>query len=157
MAKGADHAPTVRNRKAWHDYHVEETVEAGLMLAGTEVKSVRAGKVTLTGGFVVIEDGEAWLVEVYIAPYEQGSMFNVDPRRRRKLLLNRREIDKLDTKVQAKGWTLVPLAVYFKHGYAKLEVGLCRGKREYDKRDALRDRESQREAERAMSSRRYDD
>lgn len=157
MKKAADNAPVVRNRKAWHDYHVEETVEAGLMLVGTEVKSVRAGKVTLTGGYVTIEGGEAWLVEVFIAPYEQASAFNVDSRRRRKLLLNRREIDKLTVKVQAKGMTLVPLAIYFKRGYAKLEVGLCRGKRDYDKRDTLRDRETQRERERALSSRRYDD
>lgn len=157
MKKAADNAPVVRNRKAWHDYHVEETVEAGLMLVGTEVKSVRAGKVTLTGGFVTIEGGEAWLVEVFIAPYEQASAFNVDSRRRRKLLLNRREIDKLTVKVQAKGMTLVPLAIYFRRGFAKLEVGLCRGKRDYDKRDTLRDRETQRERERALSSRRYDD
>ncbi|MBI5834162.1 MAG: SsrA-binding protein SmpB [Armatimonadetes bacterium] len=155
--KKADNAPTVRNRKAWHDYHVEETVEAGLMLVGTEVKSVRAGKVQLTGGFVVIEDNEAWLVEVFISPYEQASSFNVDPRRRRKLLLNRREIDKMMVKVQAKGMTLMPLAIYFKRGYAKLEVGICRGKREFDKRDTLREREADREKERAMSSRRYDD
>jgi SsrA-binding protein len=145
------HAPVVRNRKALHDYHVEDRIEAGLVLVGTEVKSIRAGRINLTGGFVVIEHGEAWLRDVYIAPYEQGSVFNVEPRRRRKLLLARREIAKLELRSHESGWTLVPLAVYFRHGYAKLEVGVARGKRAYDKREALRDRESAREKEREVA------
>lgn len=146
------HAPTVRNKKAWHDYHIEDTLEAGLVLVGTEVKSIRAGKINLTGGFVVIDSGEAWLRDVFVAPYEQGSTFNVDPRRARKLLLSRREIDKLQGRSREKGWTLVPLAVYFKHGFAKLEIGLGRGKREFDKRESLRERESTREKERTLAA-----
>lgn len=157
MRKQASAPAVIRNRKARHDYHVEETFEAGLVLTGTEVKSVRAGKVTLPGGFVVIEEGEAWLVEVYIAPYEQAAAFNVDPQRRRKLLIKRREIERLTRAVSAKGWTLVPLSIYFVRGWAKVEVGLCRGKREFDKRDSLRAREAERDVQRALGSRRYDD
>jgi SsrA-binding protein len=148
----SNHAPVMRNRKAWHDYHIEDTVEAGLVLVGCEVKSVRAGQVNLTGGFVLVEAGEAWLVDVYIAPYEQGSHFNVEPRRRRKLLLSRREIHRLEGRGRERGYTLVPLAVYFKRGFAKLEVGVARGKRAYDKREALQARESAREKEREMAA-----
>lgn len=142
----------IRNRKASHEYHIEDTLEAGLVLTGTEVKSVRAGKVTLTGGFVVVEDGEAWLRDTYIAPYEQGSFTNVDPHRRRKLLLHRRELDRLSKRTRETGYTLVPLAIYFVRGRAKLEVGVARGKRAYDKREALRDREATRDKDRALAA-----
>ncbi len=147
----------IRNRKAWHEYLIEDTFEAGLVLTGNEVKSVRAGKVTLTGGFVYIEDGQAWLRDVYIAPYEQGSYTNLDPHRLRKLLLHKREIARLSGRSRESGWTMVPLSIYFARGKAKLEVGLAKGKRAYDKRTALRDRETERERARAMSSRGRDD
>jgi len=144
----------VRNRKAQHEYHISETLEAGLALTGTEVKSVRAGRVTLAGGFVVVENGEAWLRDVHINPYEQGSYTNVDPDRRRKLLLHRREIDKLALRTRDAGWTLVPLAVYFKRGKAKLEVGIARGKRDYDKRESIRQRDAVRERDRSLAEHR---
>jgi SsrA-binding protein len=146
------HAPTIRNKKARHEYTIEDTLEAGIVLVGCEVKSVRAGHVQLTGGFVLVEDGEAWLRDVFISPYDQGSYSNVDPRRRRKLLLSRREIDKLEGRSREAGWTLVPLAIYFKRGFAKLEIGVARGKRAYDKRETLRQRDSDRERERALAT-----
>lgn len=138
------------NRRARHDYAVERTVEAGLVLTGTEVKALRAGRATLTDGFVSIEHGEAWLEGVHIPEYAQGTWTNHAPRRRRKLLLHRAEIDKLAAGVQEKGHTIVPLQLYFSGGRAKIEIGLARGKREYDKRQALRERQDRREAERAM-------
>lgn len=159
-AKQADgRLVVVRNRKALHEYHIEDTLEAGLVLTGTEVKSVRAGKVTLTGGFVVVDNGEAWLRDVFIAPYEQGSFTNVDPLRLRKLLLNRREIARLVLRTREAGWTLVPLSIYFVRGKAKLELGVARGKRAYDKRESLRTREATRDKERALADhrRRQDD
>jgi SsrA-binding protein len=141
------------NRKARHDYFIEETCDAGICLAGTEVKSIRAGKVNLQDSFAKIENGELWLFNMYIAPYEQGNRFNLEPRRPRKLLMHRFEIARLAAKTQQKGLTLVPLQVYFERGYAKIEIGLARGKRQYDKRDAIAEREADREARRELAER----
>ncbi|MCL5961359.1 MAG: SsrA-binding protein SmpB [Chloroflexi bacterium] len=138
------------NRKAYHDYFIAETYEAGLALTGTEIKSVRAGKVSLREGYAKIERGEAWLVGVHIAPYEQGSYYNPDSRRSRKLLLHRSEIDRLRGKLDERGLTLIPLRVYLKGGRAKVELGLARGKKLYDKREAIAERDAKRQIERAM-------
>jgi len=137
------------NRRAYHDYLVLETLEAGLVLSGTEIKSVRAGKVSLQDGFARVEKGEGWLENVYVAPYEHGGHFNVEPRRRRKLLLHRDELRRLVGKVQEKGLTLVPLRMYLKGNRAKVELALARGKHAYDKREAIAEREAQREMARA--------
>ena len=118
--------PTISNKKAYHDYHIEETFEAGLVLQGTEVKSLRAGKASFTDAFAFIRDGEVFLRELYIKPYEQGSYYNHDPRRPRKLLLNKKEIQSLEKGIQQKGNTLIPLKIYFKGGYAKLSEALRR-------------------------------
>jgi len=146
-----------QNKKARHDYHVEETFEAGLVLTGTEVKSLRAGRASLVDGYASIKDGEIWLHNVHIPEYTQGTWTNHEPRRTRKVLLHRAEIHKLVGKTQEKGLTLVPLALYFKDGYAKVELGLARGKRTYDKRQALAERQANREAQRAMARRGRDD
>jgi len=141
-----------RNRKARHDYHITDTIEAGLVLSGPEVKSVRAGKITLTGGYVTIDEGEAWLREVNITPYEHATGTILDPNRPRKLLLKRRELDRLAARSNESGWTLVPLEVYFARGFAKLELGIAHGKREYDKREAIRQRETEMERSRALAA-----
>ena len=141
------------NRKARHDYHIDDVVEAGLVLTGTEVKALRAGRASLVDGFVSIDDGEAWLQSVHIPEYSQGTWTNHAPRRKRKLLMHRTEIDKLEAALREKGHTIVPLQLYFSDGRAKVEIALARGKKEYDKRHALRERQDRREAERAMSSR----
>jgi SsrA-binding protein len=141
------------NRKARHDYHIDEVYEAGLVLTGTEVKALRAGRASLADGFASITDGEAWLEGVHIPEYSQGTWTNHAPRRRRKLLLHREQIAELDQATREKGHTLVPLALYFKDGRAKVEIAVARGKKLYDKRHALRERQDQREAERAMSLR----
>jgi SsrA-binding protein len=141
------------NRQAYHDYFVDETVEAGIALTGTEVKSIRAGHVSLRGAFARIKAGEVWLEGVHIAEYEQGTYMNHDPLRPRKLLLHRKEIDRLEGRVAAKGETLVPLKLYFKHNHAKVELGLCRGKKLYDKREAIREREVQRDLARVTKQR----
>jgi len=153
MAKERGRKVVTTNRKARHDYHVEDTYEAGLVLTGTEVKSLRAGRATLTDGFAEVDRGEAWLLGVYIPEYTQGTWTNHDPRRRRKLLLHRNEIDRMASKVAERGLTLVPLSLYFKDGRAKVELALARGKRTYDKRQALAAKEAKREAERAMGRR----
>jgi SsrA-binding protein len=137
------------NRKALHDYTIEDTYEAGIALTGTEIKSVRAGRVNLRDGFVQIRDGEAWLLNVHISPYDFGNRENHEPRRERKLLLHRREIRKLQSKVSERGWTIVALRMYLKAGLAKIEIGLARGKRLYDKRDAVAERDMNRDLERA--------
>jgi SsrA-binding protein len=142
------------NRRARHDYTIEDTVEAGLVLTGTEVKSLRAGRATLSDGFGQITDGEAWLHGVHIPQYTQGTWTNHEPRRTRKLLLHRREIDKLASSVQERGLTLVPLSLYFSDGKVKIELGLARGKRSYDKRQDLAKRDAAREVERALRRRR---
>ena len=143
-----------QNKKARHDYHIEDVYEAGLVLTGTEVKSLRAGRASLVDGFAVLKDGEAWLQNVHIPEYDQGTWTNHEPRRPRKLLLHRQEISKLLGKTKESGLTLVPLTLYFKDGKAKVEIALARGKDVHDKRDAIRDRETKREMERALGRRR---
>src|SRR6266481_7548672 len=138
------------NRQAYHDYFVERTVEAGISLVGTEIKSIRDGKVNLRGAYAIARNGELWLENAHIAVYEHGNRYNHEPMRNRKLLLHRREIEQLQAKVATKGLTLVPLKLYLKGGKAKLELGLCRGKKLYDKREAIAERDAKREIERAV-------
>lgn len=138
------------NRKAYHDYHIEETYEAGIVLIGSEIKSIRAGRVNLRDSYAVIKDGEVWLLNMHIAPYDPARHFGHEPRRPRKLLLHRREINRLAGKVQEKGYTIVPLKLYLKDNLAKVEIALVRGKRQYDKRAALAEKESKRRIERAL-------
>ena len=141
------------NRKARHDYFLYDTYEAGIVLTGTEIKSVRAGRVSLRESHVSIRDGQAWLANVHIAPYSPGSRENPDPRRDRKLLLHRREINRLQGAVQEKGLTIVPLRLYMKNNRAKVEIALARGKKLYDKREAIEKKESQRRIEREIKAR----
>jgi SsrA-binding protein len=143
-----------RNKRARHDYMIEDVVEAGLVLTGTEVKSLRAGRASLTDGFGMITDSEAWLHGVHIPEYTQGTWTNHEPRRVRKLLLHRREIERLARSTQERGLTLVPLSLYFKDGKAKIELGLARGKRTYDKRQDLAKRDAAREVDRELRRRR---
>ena len=141
------------NRKARHDYHVEDTWEAGLVLTGTEVKSLRQGRATLGDGFAEVDDHEVWLHGVHIPEYTQGTWTNHAARRRRKLLLNRSEIDKIERKITDKGYTIIPLALYFKDGRAKVEIALARGKKSYDKRHTLAERTANREKVEAVQRR----
>jgi SsrA-binding protein len=138
------------NRKAFHDYEVLDTVEAGIALTGTEIKSVRAGKVNLRESYARVQNGEMWLYNMHISPYDQGNIWNHEPLRHRRLLLHRKEIGRLAEKSQAQGLTLVPLRMYAKRGVAKLELAVVRGKRQYDKRAAIADRESKRDLDRAV-------
>ena len=140
----------VQNRRARRDYHVLERSEAGIELCGTEVKSLRQGKMTLKDSYAEESDGQLYLVGAHISPYEQGNIYNHDPERRRRLLMHKREILRLAAKVAERGFTLVPLRVYFKQGKAKVEIGLCRGKHSIDKRQTLRERDMDREMERAL-------
>jgi SsrA-binding protein len=140
------------NRKARHDYHIEETFEAGLVLTGTEVKSLRAGHASLIDGYAAVDGNEAWLENVHIPEYTEGTWNNHSSRRKRKLLLNRHEINKLIQKIKESGYTIVPLKLYFKDGRAKVEIAIARGKKDYDKRHALKEAQDKREADRAMSS-----
>ncbi len=140
----------IKNKKAYHDYFIEETVEAGIVLVGSEVKSIRGGQANIKDAFVRIEAGEAFVNGMHITPYEKGSAFNEDPLRRRKLLLHRSEIVKLYSLVTQKGLTLVPLAVYLKKGKVKVELGVARGKKLYDKRASIAERDAQRSKEVAM-------
>lgn len=149
----AEDVVVARNRKARHDYEILETLEAGLVLKGTEVKSVREGSVNLKDGYATVERGEAYLHNVHISPYDPASRWNVDPVRRRKLLLNRHEIRVLASRTQEKGLTVVPLDVHFRHGFAKVTLAVARGKKHYDKREAIRRRELDKEAERQMGRR----
>jgi SsrA-binding protein len=142
------------NRRARHEYTIEDTVEAGLVLTGTEVKSLRAGRATLTDGFGQITDSEAWLHGVHIPEYTQGTWTNHEPRRTRKLLLHRKEIDRLASSIRERGLTLVPLSLYFRDGKVKIELGLARGKHTYDKRRDLAKRDAAREVERELRRRR---
>jgi SsrA-binding protein len=142
------------NRRARHEYTIEDTVEAGLVLTGTEVKSLRAGRATLTDGFGQITDSEAWLHGVHIPEYTEGTWTNHEPKRTRKLLLHRREIDRLASSIRERGLTLVPLSLYFRDGKVKIELGLARGKRSYDKRQDLAKRDAAREVERELRRRR---
>jgi SsrA-binding protein len=143
-----------RNRKARHEYSIDETVEAGVVLAGSEVKSIRDGKITLVDAFADISNGEAWLHQMDVGVYAFAHARNHEPRRRRKLLLHRREIDRLVGKIREKGFTLVPLSLYEKQGRVKVELALVHGKQQHDRREDVRKREAQREIDRAMSSRR---
>ncbi len=145
----------VNNRKAHHDYHIIESLEAGIALKGTEVKSLRLGKVNIRDSFAVITGGEVFLHGLHISPYEQGNRFNHDPLRIRKILLHRREINRLFGKVQEKGYTLVPLKLYWKNGRCKVELALAKGKRIYDKRESLAKRDVSRQAARALKSTNY--
>lgn len=141
------------NRKARHDYLIEDTFEAGLVLTGSEIKSVRAGQVNLRDAYAVVRDNELWLINAHIAPYQQASYSNHEPRRDRKLLLHRREINRLIGHLQEKGLTLVALQLYLKNGRAKVELGLARGKKLFDKRQALRERDDRRQIDRALGRR----
>jgi len=147
----------VQNRRARHDYHVLEKHEAGIELRGTEVKSLRDGRIQLKDSYVDVENGQLYLVGAHISPYDKGNIYNHDPERPRRLLMHKREIRRLGTQVAEKGLTLIPLSLYFKEGRAKVEVGLCRGKHAADRRETLREREALREMDRAMKSRRGDD
>lgn len=145
MSKQEEHkGVTINNRKAWHDYHIEETYEAGIALAGTEVKSLRQSKASLQEAYCKIENGQVVVHGMHIAPYEQGNRFNVDPLRPRKLLLHKTEIHRIERQLVEKGFTLIPLKLYFTRGYAKLNIGLARGKKLYDKREAITAREVER-------------
>lgn len=141
------------NRRARHEYFIEDRIEAGIALKGTEVKSLRQHKVSLVEGYARVDGREVWLHDVHIAPYEQGGRWNVDPGRPRKLLLHKREILRLRQRTEQKGYTLIPLRMYFKGGYAKVELGLCRGKRQYDKRRAIAERDERRDMERELRER----
>ena len=138
------------NRRVRHDYFIEEKVEAGIVLTGTEIKSIRAGRVNLKDGYAEVLGGEIWMNAVHISPYAQGNRFNHEPLRRRKLLLHRAEIAKLASKVQKQGMTLIPLKVYLARGMAKIELGLCRGKKTYDKRQDIAERDAKREMDRSL-------
>ena len=153
MAKEQGRKLVAQNKKARHDYLIEDTWEAGLVLMGTEVKSLRAGRASLVDGFAEIDDHEVWLHGVHIPEYTQGTWTNHAARRKRKLLLNRSEIGKIERKVSDKGYTLVPLSLYFKDGRAKVEIALARGKKSYDKRHALAERQANRETEQALGRR----
>ena len=146
-----------QNKKAWHDYFVEEKFEAGVALYGTEVKSVRAGGVNLKDSYCSFEKGEILAVGIHISPYEHGNIYNREPLRDRKLLMHRREIMRLQGLVQQKGYTVVPLSMYFSGSYVKVELGLCRGKKLYDKRDSEAARAAERDIDRHMKSRTHED
>jgi SsrA-binding protein len=141
------------NRRAYHDYTVLETIEAGIQLKGTEVKSLRAGGSSIADSFARLENSELFLYNMHISPYEFGNIYNADPVRPRKLLLHRRQINKLSSEVATKHLAIIPLKIYFKNGIAKVELALCKGKKQYDKRQAIRQRESDRELKRVLKSR----
>lgn len=151
MAKGEGNL-LAQNKKARHDYHIVETIEAGIVLTGTEIKSVRAARIQLKDGFAQIKNNEAWLVNVHIAPFEQGNIWNSDPERTRKLLMKKREIQHLTQELKGTGMTLVPLKVYLKDGFAKVLIGLAKGKHDFDKRESLKRREQDRDINRVMKS-----
>jgi SsrA-binding protein len=151
MAKGKDSQRMIaNNKKAFHDYFIDETYEAGIALHGTEVKSLRMGKCSIKESFVRIENGEVYIYGMHVSPYEKGNIFNKDPVRVKKLLMHKYEINKLSGKIKEKGYTLVPLQVYFKEGKVKVEIGLARGKKLYDKREDIAKKDSRREMERAF-------
>jgi SsrA-binding protein len=154
MPKERGEKVVATNRKARHDYLIEDTFEAGMVLNGTEVKSLRAGRASLVDGYAFVENGECWLDAVHIPEYTQGTWNNHSPRRKRKLLMHKQEIVKLGQKIKEGGYTLVPLKLYFIDGRAKVELALAKGKKDYDKRHALRERQDKREADRAISARR---
>ncbi|WP_165329362.1 SsrA-binding protein SmpB [Streptococcus tangpeifui] len=141
-----------QNKKARHDYTIVDTVEAGIVLTGTEIKSVRASRIQLKDGYAQIKDGQAWLVNVHIAPFEQGNIWNQDPERTRKLLLKKREINRLANELKGTGMTLIPLKVYIKRGFAKILLGLAKGKHDYDKRETIKRRDQERDIKRQMKN-----
>lgn len=144
------------NKKAYHDYFIEEKIEAGIELFGTEVKSVRAGTVNLKDSYVSLKTGEAILIGMHISPYEQGNIFNRDPMRERRLLLHKKEIARLIGKTKETGYSLIPLSVYFSGSLVKIELGLAKGKKAYDKRDAIAERDAKRNMDRAVKARQYE-
>ena len=151
MVKGEGKV-VAQNKKARHDYTIVDTIEAGLVLTGTEIKSVSAARINLKDGYAQIKKGEAWLVNVHIAPYEEGNIWNQDPTRTRKLLLHKKQIAKLEGEVKGTGMTLVPLKVYIKDGFAKVLIGLAKGKHDYDKRESIKRREQDRDLKRTMKA-----
>jgi SsrA-binding protein len=153
MAKEKGRRLIAQNRRARHDYHIHDRYEAGIVLCGTEVKSLREGRANIADAFATVDEGEVWLRGAHIPEYSHGTWTNHSARRTRKLLLNRREIDKIERELESSGTTLIPLSLYFSDGYAKVEIGLATGKRQYDKRQAIAARESRREAERALAAR----
>lgn len=154
MAKGKESQKLIaNNKKAYHDFFIDETYECGIALHGTEVKSMRMGKCSIKEAFVRIEDGEVFIYGMHVSPYEKGNIFNKDPLRVKKLLLHKYEINKLLGKIKEKGYTLVPLQVYFKDGKVKVEIGLARGKKLYDKREAIAKKDQRREAEKEFKVR----
>jgi len=142
-----------QNRKAFHDYTIEDTLEAGIMLVGTEVKSIREGKVNLKDSYVIVKGSEVFLLNCHISPYSHGNIMNHEPLRTRKLLLHKKEISKIQEKAAIKGYSLIPLKIYFKGSHAKIEIGLAKGKRQYEKRDTIKKKEADREIQRAMRAR----
>lgn len=152
MPKGSGKV-IAQNKKAYHDYFIEETYEAGIVLQGTEIKSIRAGRVNLKDSYAQIKNGEMFLIGLHISPYEQGNRYNHDPERTRKLLLHKREINKLIGETKEAGYSIVPLKLYLKNGYAKVLIGLAKGKKKYDKREDLKRKEAKREIERAFRER----
>ncbi|MEV7546957.1 SsrA-binding protein SmpB [Streptomyces sp. NPDC089915] len=152
MAKEKGRKLIAQNKKARHDYAIIDTYECGIVLTGTEVKSLRQGRASLVDGFVSVESGEVWMYNVHVPEYSQGTWTNHSARRKRKLLMHREEIDKLERKADESGHTVVPLSLYFKDGRAKVEIALARGKKEYDKRQTLREKQDTRETQRTISS-----
>ncbi|MFC5630394.1 MULTISPECIES: SsrA-binding protein SmpB [Streptococcus] len=152
MPKGLSDNVLAQNKKARHDYSIVDTFEAGVVLTGTEIKSVRAARIQLKDGYVQIKNGEAWLVNVHISPFEQGNIWNQDPTRTRKLLLKKKEIARLENESKGTGMTLVPLKVYLKNGFAKILIGLAKGKHDYDKRESIKRRDQERDIKRVMKS-----
>ena len=154
MAKGKDSQKLIaNNKKAYHDFFIDETYECGIALHGTEVKSMRMGKCSIKEAFIRIDDGEVFVYGMHVSPYEKGNIFNKDPLRVKKLLMHKYEINKLLGKIKEKGYTLVPLQVYFKDGKVKVEIGLARGKKLYDKREAIAKKDQRREAEKEFKVR----
>ena len=153
MARVKNKNNLAENRKARHDYFVEETIEAGIALVGTEVKSIRAGKCNLKDCYVDVRNGEVFIYNMHISPYEQGNIFNVDPLRERKLLLHKEQISRFNGLIAREGYTLIPLSLYLKEGKVKVALGLCRGKKNYDKRDSMLEKAHKRDMERALKER----
>ncbi|NNG18754.1 SsrA-binding protein SmpB [Naumannella sp. ID2617S] len=153
MAKETGRKMVAQNKKARHDYHIHDTFEAGMVLSGTEVKSLRQGRASLVDAFATVDDGEVWLRQAHIPEYSHGTWTNHTARRTRKLLLNRREIDRIERRLADARTTLIPLSLYFSDGYAKVEIAVATGKKEYDKRQTIRTRDANREAERALAER----
>ena len=153
MGKGQDGKALAQNRKAYHDYFIEDTYEAGIVLSGTEIKSIRKGSANLRDAYAQVENGEVWLNNMHVSPYEQGNRFNHEPMRPRKLLLHRSEIAKLIGAVKEHGYTLIPTKLYIKNGFCKVELGLAKGKKQYDKRESAKKRDANREIQRALRDR----